>query len=160
MLSEDKNAEAKEKDGAFAGKAANKNGKRKEKKNGGRGFLGRDKPEIGVFLSVFSGFALLILLLLWLFQTCFLDTIYRRIKIAQMNSAVSQLAACSAEELESTLNQAAENGGLCIHVLIRRAGCWGPPVRARIALCESWAGGSWKCLPCARRKGRNIFFAV
>ena len=41
MLSEDKNAEAKEKDGAFAGKAANKNGKRKEKKNGGRGCLGR-----------------------------------------------------------------------------------------------------------------------
>lgn len=115
MLSEDKNAEAKEKDGASAGKAANKNGKRKEKKNGGRGFLGRISLKWRLF-AVFSGFALLILLLLWLFQTCFLDTIYRRIKIAQMNSAVSQLAACSAEELESTLNQAAENGGLCIHV--------------------------------------------
>ena len=33
MLSEDKNAEAKEKDGASAGKAANTDGKRKEKKN-------------------------------------------------------------------------------------------------------------------------------
>ena len=82
MLSEDKNAEAKEKDGAFAGKAANKNGKRKEKKNGGRGFLGRISLKWRLF-AVFSGFALLILLLLWLFQTCFLDTIYRRIKIAQ-----------------------------------------------------------------------------
>lgn len=110
MLSEDKNAEAKEKDGASAGKAANTDGKRKEKKNGGRGFLGRISLKWRLF-AVFSGFALLILLLLWLFQTCFLDTIYRRIKIAQMNSAVSQLAACSAEELESTLNQAAENGG-------------------------------------------------
>ena len=40
MLSEDKNAEAKEKDGAFAGKAANKNGKRKEKRTAGEAFWG------------------------------------------------------------------------------------------------------------------------
>ena len=39
----------------------------------------------------FAGFALIMLLILWLLQTFFLDAIYRRIKISQINSAAAAL---------------------------------------------------------------------
>ena len=64
----------------------------------------------------FAGFALIMLLILWLLQTFFLDAIYRRIKISQINSAAAALEQNIDGDLRSVMNSAAENSGLCVHI--------------------------------------------
>lgn len=56
------------------------------------------------------------LALLWVLQTFFLDTIYKQIKLSQINNTAAQIVQNIDNDLETTLNTEAESDGLCIHI--------------------------------------------
>ncbi len=66
--------------------------------------------------AAFTGFVVFAIALLWVLHTFFLDAIYQRIKVSQIQSVAQQLKNDIDGDIEANIANAAESGGLCIHV--------------------------------------------
>jgi len=81
----------------------------------------RRRRRISIKWRVFSGFAIftaVILLLMWLFQIVFLDSIYRTIKYAVIKDSAKQIIAkLDSGDIETTAENLAEKNELCVYII-------------------------------------------
>lgn len=81
----------------------------------------RKKEKISIKWRIFSGFAIftaVILLMMWLFQIVFLDSIYRSIKYITIKESAKQITAkLESGDIEATAERVADKYDLCVYII-------------------------------------------